>query len=46
MDSLSVQGDDDEICIFDDATYLAKIHDTIHYEILTHLSSTIKRVII
>ncbi|MEA1913898.1 MAG: alanine racemase [Campylobacterota bacterium] len=45
MDSLSVQGDDDEICIFDDATHLAHVHDTIHYEIVTHLSPTLKKVI-
>jgi len=45
MDSLSIQGDDDEICIFDDASHLASIHDTIHYEIMTHLNTQLPRVI-
>ncbi|MEA3513475.1 MAG: alanine racemase, partial [Campylobacterota bacterium] len=45
MDGLTVEGDDDEICVFNDVTNLAKIHDTIEYEILTHLQPHIKRVI-
>jgi len=46
MDSLSVEGDDETICIFDDVTKLATIHDTIKYEILTNLKSNIPRYII
>jgi len=45
MDSLSIQGEDEEVCIFDDATHLAKVQNTIHYEILTHLNGNLNRVI-
>ncbi len=45
MDSLTVESVDDEICIFDNVSTLAKVHDTIEYEILTHLQSYIKRII-
>ncbi len=46
MDSLSVAGDDKEICIFNNARDLAKVHDTIHYEILTNLHASVPKVII
>ena len=46
MDSLSVQGDDKEICIFNNARVLAKVHDTIHYEILTNLHASVPKSII
>lgn len=46
MDSLSVEGDDKEICIFNNARKLAKIHDTIHYEILTNLHASVPKFII
>ncbi len=46
MDSMSIECEDDEICIFDDATYLAKYFNTITYEIITNLSPHIKRIII
>jgi len=46
MDSFSVESEDEEICVFDDVTHLAKVHNTITYEILTSLKSSIKRVII
>lgn len=46
MDNFTTYGDDNTVCIFKDATSLAKTHDTIVYEILTHLSAKIKRTII
>jgi len=46
MDSFSVKSEKDEICVFDNVSHLAKIHDTIEYEILTHLMPSIKRNII
>ena len=46
MDSLSVEGDDKEICIFNNARELAKVHDTIHYEILTNLHASVPKFII
>ena len=46
MDSLSVEGDDKEICIFNNARKLANIHDTIHYEILTNLHASVPKFII
>lgn len=46
MDSLALNCTDDEICIFNDAKPLAKIHDTISYEILTALKSNIPRYIV
>jgi len=46
MDSLSVAGDEQKICIFDNARELAKVHDTIHYEILTNLHASVPKFII
>ena len=46
MDSFSCIGDDDEVCVFDDVTHLAKVHKTIKYEILTNLKANIKRIIV
>lgn len=45
MDNLSVNSSDEEVCIFDDVTKLAKIHNTITYEITTTLMPGIKKVI-
>ncbi len=45
MDSISLNSDDDQVCIFEDVRELAKIQDTISYEITTTLSSDIKRII-
>lgn len=45
MDNLSLNSSDEEVCIFDDAKKLAKIHNTISYEITTTLSPYIKREI-
>ena len=46
MDNLSLNTKDEEVCIFDDVTVLAKEHDTITYEITTTLSPTIKKEIV
>jgi len=45
MDNLSINSSDEEVCIFDDVTKLAKIHDTITYEITTTLMPGIEKVI-
>jgi len=46
MDNLSLNTTQEEVCIFNDVTSLAKIHDTITYEILTSLKPTIERIIV
>ena len=46
MDSLSLNCTNDEVCIFDDVKILAKLHNTIYYEILTSLKNSIPREII
>jgi len=46
MDSFSLEGDCETVCIFEDASNLATIHKTIEYEILSQLSPFLKRVII
>ena len=46
MDNTSFECEDDEICIFNDAKELAKIHKTITYEITTSLNGNIQREII
>jgi alanine racemase len=46
MDSMSINSDDDSICLFDNANVLADIIDTINYDILVKLKSNIKRVVI
>ena len=46
MDNLSLNTKDDEVCIFEDVFELAKIHDTITYEITTSLNSKIKKEIV
>ncbi len=45
MDNLSLNSSDKEVCIFDDAKPLAKLHNTISYEITTTLSPYLKREI-
>jgi alanine racemase len=44
MDSFSIEGDFDEVCVFDNVSELSHIHNTISYEILTQLSPYIQRV--
>ncbi len=46
MDSLCVEGDRDEICLFDDVSELSNYFSTISYEILTKLMPWIKREVI
>lgn len=46
MDSFCTSGDAGEICVFDDATLFAKHFQTISYEIVTKLSSSLKRVLV
>ena len=46
MDNISVNSSDDEICIFDDVSKQALLHDTIKYEILTSLNTNISRFIV
>lgn len=45
MDNMSINSEDDEVCIFNDVRDLAKIHDTITYEITTTLMPHIKKEI-
>ena len=45
MNNLTIEGNDNEVCIFNNVTELAKFHGTISYEILCRLDSSIaKRV--
>ena len=45
VNNISVEGFDNNICVFSDVSELAKIHNTISYEILCRLSSNIiKRI--
>ncbi len=46
MDSFCTSGNSQKVCMFEDATALAMHFRTISYEIITKLSSTLKRVII
>jgi len=46
MDSFSMLGNEQKVCLFHDANYLAKKNGTITYDIITKLSPFIKRVII
>ncbi|PAF52714.1 alanine racemase [Helicobacter sp. 13S00477-4] len=46
MDCFSCICQKEKVCVFDDVSLIAKIFDTIPYEILTHLSPFIQRSII
>lgn len=46
MDNLSLNSDDEKVCLFDDVRALAKIHNTITYEITTTLSADIEKEIV
>lgn len=46
MDSFCLGGDAKEVCLFKDASSLAKHFNTIPYEIVTKLSPALKRIII
>lgn len=45
MDSISLNSNDEKVCIFEDVRDLAKLQNTISYEITTTLSRDIKRTI-
>ncbi len=40
MDNLSINSDEEEVCLFDDVRELAKIHNTITYEITCSLKES------
>ncbi|NCB14310.1 MAG: alanine racemase, partial [Erysipelotrichia bacterium] len=46
MDNLSLDTNEENVCIFDDVTALAKVHDTITYEITTTLNPNIEKEIV
>ncbi len=46
MDCLSIQGDSEELCIFEDVRAWAEAFGTIPYEILAHLHATIPKKIV
>jgi len=46
MDNIIIASDKDRVCLFDDARELAKLNDTITYDILVKLSQKIKRVVV
>ena len=46
MDCLSIEGDDDEVLLFDNVNELALAHSTVAYEVLTSLKHYIKRIIV
>ena len=46
MNNLAIEGNDQEVCIFNDVTELAKFHNTISYEILCRLDSDIIKKVI
>ncbi len=46
MDFLTLDSLEEKVCLFDNAKTLAKLHNTISYEIITTLSKDIKREII
>ncbi len=46
MDSFMIEGEDDEVVVFDNVQDIASLFETISYDILVKLSSSIKRVVI
>ena len=46
MDSMSLLGDEDEVCLIDNAKELAKLNGTISYDVLVKLHPKIKRLLI
>ena len=44
MDSVSLLGDSDEVCLIDDAKELAKLNNTISYDVLVKLHPKIPRI--
>lgn len=46
MDYIAINSIDKEVCLFDDVKQLAKLHNTISYEIVTTLSRDLKKEIV
>ena len=46
MDSFICEGDDEEICLMNNAKYLGEIYNTFSYDVLVKLSSNLDRVIL
>ena len=46
MDNLPINSNEEEVCLFDDVRELAKLHNTITYEITCSLKESIKREIV
>ncbi len=46
MDLISVEGEDDKLCLFDDASEAAEQFNTIGYDILVKLSPDIRRIVV
>ena len=46
MNSFSLQGNDKEVCVFENADEFSKVHGTIVYEIISNININFKRVII
>ncbi len=46
MDMFSIEGEEDTVCVFDDAAKAAEALGTISYEIMTQLSPSIERVVV
>jgi alanine racemase len=44
MDMVSVEGDDEAVCLFDDARTAAAQYGTIAYDVMVKLSPRIERV--
>ncbi len=45
MDCISLEGKNQKVCLFNDVSHIAKHFNTISYEILSHLSPFLKRVV-
>ena len=45
MNSFSISGEDDKVCVFEDASTLANFHHTIVYEIFSRINPNFKRLI-
>jgi alanine racemase len=46
MDSFTIEGNDEEVCVFDDAREFARFFDTITYDILAKLSPSLVRKVL
>jgi alanine racemase len=46
MDSVTIEGDDELICVLNDAEQLARLRGTISYEVLVRLNASIRREVV